>query len=304
MTSSRHQAARWFTRLLDLPGDHPERQAFARWLAADPQNAREYQAFSELWGNFSSTPQTQALAGAMENLSRRRFVRNGAMGGLLLAVAAGWLVSMRSRQGEQMLMTSIGERRHITLEDGSDVFLDADTRLHVLFSESTRQVFLLRGRAIFSVQHAPSRPFVVDAGAAQVRVLGTRFVVERLEPQVRVSVAEGRVEFSSAGQRMVLERDQVGELDAGGKLHPLQRSAISAFSFAKGNLQFERANLGEIATTLSRYRETPVKALQPATQSITAVVQLADVESFLALLPELADVRIEQSGGATLLLPR
>ncbi|MED5611039.1 FecR domain-containing protein [Pseudomonas sp. JH-2] len=304
MSARRHQAARWFTRLLDLPNDHPERQAFARWLAADPQNAKEYQAFSELWGNFSSTPQTQALASAMENLSRRRFVRNGALGGLLLAVAAGWLVSLRSRQGEQMLATGIGERRRVTLEDGSELFLDADTRLHVLFGESTRQVFLLRGRAIFSVQHAPSRPFVVDAGAAQVRVLGTRFVVERLEPQVQVSVAEGRVEFSSAGQRMVLERDQVGELDAQGKLHLLQRSAASAFSFSNGSLAFDRANLGEIAANLSRYRETPVKALQPASRSITAVVQLADVESFLALLPELADVRIEERGGATLLVPR
>lgn len=304
MSARRHQAARWFTRLLDLPGDHPERQAFARWLAADPQNAKEYQAFSELWGNFSSTPQTQALAGALENLSRRRFVRNGAVGGLLLAVAAGWLVSMRSRQGEQMLMTGIGERRRLTLEDGSEVFLDADTRLHVLFSESTRQVFLLRGRAIFSVRHAPARPFVVDAGAAQVRVLGTRFVVERVEPQVRVSVAEGRVEFSSAGQRLVLERDQVGELDAQGQLHALKRSANNAFSFSHGNLVFERASLGEIAATLSRYRKTPVKALQPTAQSITAVVQLADVESFLGLLPELADVRIEQGSGVTLLVPR
>lgn len=71
-------------------------------------------------------------------------------------------------------------------------------RLDVLFSESARQVFLLRGRAIFNVQHAPARPFVVDAGAVQVRVLGTRFVVEQLEPQVRVSVAQGRIELSSA----------------------------------------------------------------------------------------------------------
>ena len=303
MSSPRHQAARWFTRLLDLPPDHPDHQAFHQWLAADPRHASEYQAFGELWGNFASTAQTQALATAMEKVGRRRFVRNSALGGLALAMVAGGLLSWPG-QGEQMLMTRTGETRKVRLEDGSEIFLDADTRIHVLLGETSRQVFLLRGRAIFSVRHAPSRPFIVDAGTAQVRVLGTRFVVERLEPKVQVSVAEGRVEFSSEGQKMVLTQDQVAEADGSGQIRPLQRSAAGAFSFAQGSLTFESASLGEIAAALSRYRTVPVTALRPEGQSITAVVQVGDVERFVGLLPELAQVRVEEREGATVLVPR
>jgi transmembrane sensor len=303
VSSPRHQAARWFTRLLDLPAEHPDRQAFSQWLAADPRNAAEYQAFGELWGNFSSTAQTQALANAMEHVSRRRFVRNSAVGGLLLAAAAGGMLSWRG-QGEQMLMTGTGETRRVMLEDGSEIVMDADTRLHVLMGKADRQVYLLRGRAIFSVRHAPVRPFTVDAGTARVRVLGTRFVVERLEPKVQVSVAEGTVEFSSDSEKMLLTRDQVAEVDAAGRMRPLRRSAAGAFSFAEGSLTFESASLGEIAAALSRYRSVPVKVTQPGAHAITAVVQVADVEAFVASLPKLAQVRLEQQGGATFLVPR
>lgn len=304
MSSPRQQAAHWFSRLLDLPTDHPDREAFAQWLAADPQHAVEYEAFARLWGNFGNTGSAQSMASAMEHLSRRRFVRNGALGGLLLAVGFGGVIAIRGGQQEQILVTSIGERRRVTLDDGSVVMLDADTLLHVMQDDSNRKVFLLRGRAIFEVRHAPSRPFTVDAGAAQVRVLGTRFVVERLEPQVRVSVDRGLVEVAGAGQRLQLEAGQVAELDGRQQLQRVSRAAANAFSFAEGSLTFERASLGEIASSLSRYRNVPIKAQQPESQAITAVVQIADVERFVALLPTLATVQVVQRDGTTWLLPR
>nr|WP_279538749.1 FecR domain-containing protein [Pseudomonas brassicae] len=201
-------------------------------------------------------------------------------------------------------MTRTGETRRVTLDDGSQIVLDADTHLHVLLGASNRQVYLLRGRAMFSVRHAPTRPFTVDAGAAQVRVLGTRFVVERLAPQVQVSVAEGRVSFASQGASMLLTSDQVGELDGAGHLHRLQRSAASAFSFVEGRLSFEGATLGEIAAALSRYRRVPLQAVQPQAHAITAVVQIADLEHFVTLLPQLAPVSLQTQDGVTLLVPR
>ncbi|WP_201199035.1 FecR/PupR family sigma factor regulator [Pseudomonas sp. S37] len=56
MSDARHQAARWFTRLLELPAEHPERNRFAQWLAADPRHAEEYQAFAALWEGFARRP--------------------------------------------------------------------------------------------------------------------------------------------------------------------------------------------------------------------------------------------------------
>ena len=52
---------------------------------------------------------------------------------------------------------------YLCFPDGSEVQMDADTRIQVLFDERVRHLTLLRGRAIFDVRHDPQRPFVVDA---------------------------------------------------------------------------------------------------------------------------------------------
>lgn len=305
MSARRREAAHWFARLLELPDDHPERQVFANWLAADPRNAQEFHSFKRLWGDFSSTDQTRALAGAMENVGRRRFLRNGMLGGLLLGGLGAWLLARHAARQELQLFTGIGALRRMQLADGSEVQMDADTRIQVLFDDRVRHLTLLRGRAIFDVRHDPQRPFVVDAGAAQVRVLGTRFVVETFDRRVQVSVARGRVAMTSGEQRIELGADQVGLYRESVGLRRSDRKAAGAFGFSSGSLVFEQADLGEVVAGLTRYREKPLRLEQPVMpQTLTAVVQVADIEAFVQALPQLAGVRLQERADGTLLLPR
>lgn len=305
MSARRREAAHWFARLLELPDEHPERQVFANWLAADPRNAEEFHSFRRLWGDFSSTDQTRALAGAMENVGRRRLLRNGMLGGLLLGGLGSWLLARNAARQELQLFTGIGQLRRMTLADGSEVQMDADTRIQVLFDERVRHLTLLRGRAIFDVRHDPQRPFVVDAGAAQVRVLGTRFVVEKFDRRVQVSVARGRVAMVGGGQQVELGAGQVGLYGEERGLVRPDRNAVGAFGFSAGSLVFEQADLGEVVAGLARYRDKPLRLESPATrQTITAVVQIADVEAFVNALPQLAGIRIQERADSTLLLPR
>lgn len=297
--SRREQAARWFTRLLDLPSGHPDRQAFAAWLAADPRNAAEYEAFSQLWGGFSHTVNTQALAGAMEQVSRRRLLRKGMLGALLLAGLGGWLSVRGWRQHEQQLFTGIGQTRRFVLDDGSQLLLEGNSRVHVLYSAESRHLYLLQGRAIFEVRADAARPFLVEAGQVGVRVLGTRFAVERLAGTVRVSVDHGRVAFASARQSLQLGAGQVAEFDPQGQLRQVARPASNAFSFAEGTLSFDQASLDELATVLSRYRQRPLQVVSSNGQTLTAVIQVGDVEAFIASLPRLLAVRLEERGGVS-----
>lgn len=305
MSARRREAAHWFARLLELPDEHPERQVFANWLAADPRNAQEFHSFKRLWGDFSSTDQTRALAGAMENVGRRRLLRNGLLGGLLLGGLGTWLLAGHAARQELQLFTATGALRRMRLADGSEVQMDADTRLHVLFDDQVRHLTLLRGRAIFDVRHEPRRPFVVDAGEAQVRVLGTRFVVERFERRVQVAVARGRVAMAAGGQRLELGADQVGLYRVESGLQRSARTAAGAFGFSNGSLVFEQADLAEVLAGLSRYRAKPLRLEHAeAAPRITAVVQVADVEAFVQALPHLARVQVQERADSTLVLAR
>jgi len=304
MSDVRQQAARWFARVLELPDDHPERARLTQWLAADPRHVEEYQAFVDLWQGFAHTPQTQALAGAMEGVRRRRLLGGSLLGLLAMSGLGGWLAWSRLVGREVQYATGIGKQRSVALDDGSQLILDADSRLLVRYSSGERYLVLLRGRAIFAVQRDVQRPFLVETGLARVRVLGTRFVVERLPEQIQVSVERGRVQVDSDTENAVLEAGQVMRCDAAGHLTRLARSASAAFSFADGNLSFEDASLEEIAAVLSRYQRIPLKVLGPSQRRLSAVVQLGDIEKFVKTLPVLANATLQRRDDTIWLVPR
>lgn len=309
MSDPTTQAAAWFLRLRS-DATLAQQAEFRNWLAADPANAEEYQAFEALWNDFGSTCQTEALAGAMERQQRgqSRNLRRGVYAlMLMLASAAGWLGYRQSPQ-QLALHTPIGERQQITLRDGSELQLNAATQIDVRYSWRQRHIDLREGEALFDVARNPYRPFVIDSGLAQITVRGTRFVVNRLPDKLRVSVDHGLVEVASArhpDEIWHVSAGQVVEVDGAGHLHRVDIAAGNALAFTRGNLVFEDADLGEIAASLSRYRQRPIQATAgyPAPR-ISAVLQLSDVEDFIRALPSIAPVKVNEGVQRTELSPR
>lgn len=303
MSSVREQAACWFTRLMHVPKDHPDHEQLRQWLDANPLHAREYQAFCELWGDFSSTSNTQALAQAVERRhSRRTFIHRGGLGLIgLLAVGLAWNYR-RPLNFEAQYATVIGERRRVQLPDGSELYLAADTRLHVRFDQGLRQTYLLQGQVIFDVAHDTSRIFQVDGGLGQVTVLGTRFVVERDQHELRVSVERGSVRIANGKGNLILTAGEVARSDSHTAPQRLNVSASNAFAFEQGRLVLEQASLEDIADNLSPYSQQPLHVLPGKGKlSINAVVQLDNVEGFVQALPSIAPIEISSGDGVTYL---
>ena len=78
--------------------------------------------------------------------------------------------------------------------------------MQVDYSKETRRINLARGEAMFKVTKDPSRPFIVNAGGAIARAVGTRFGVEHREDRIRVTVAEGKVTVVRGDQAAALEQ--------------------------------------------------------------------------------------------------
>ncbi len=94
-----------------------------------------------------------------------------------------------------------GKRTIQTLADGTVVHLNANSRFKYakVFSGDTREVFL-EGEAYFDVASNPEKPFIVRTTEIATRVLGTSFNVRayRDEPDIKVSLLEGKVEISNS----------------------------------------------------------------------------------------------------------
>lgn len=95
--------------------------------------------------------------------------------------------------------TGSGEKMRFTLPDGTQVHLNAESRLEYTrqFAGGTRDVHL-SGEAYFDVAHDAERPFRVHTDELTTRVLGTSFNVRSYpeDEQVVIAVASGSVAVS------------------------------------------------------------------------------------------------------------
>ena len=100
-------------------------------------------------------------------------------------------------------VTSVGEKSEIILSDGSQVTLNADSKLRYpdRFDNARREVYL-EGEGYFVVQHTAHQPFILHTGNLSTIVLGTKFNVSAYPENkaIAVSLLEGRVQVTRSEQ--------------------------------------------------------------------------------------------------------
>ena len=116
------------------------------------------------------------------------------------------------------LTTPCGHDYHLTLADGTEVWLNAESRLEFpdVFDKSAREV-RLHGEAYFQVAKDAKHPFIVQVlpqensaeGAFRTRVLGTQFNIRAYHPKdISVTLIEGKVCVEAADDKQVLAPHQ------------------------------------------------------------------------------------------------
>jgi transmembrane sensor len=322
-------AARWYLRMREHAHNQrsAEHHAFEQWLADDPSHAAEYNSFAHAMRQLDSAESLSTLADAAEqqtflaNEARRKAKQQRLA--QLMVVCFICVAGFFSHQQYQVWQAApvmqlaaqnpVGQIVTKTLDDGTKVTLSAKSDMEITYYRHQRHVLLKEGEAIFEVTKDPERPFVVETDTAKITVLGTRFAVNRLQQVVRVSVDHGRVkvepkEASAPVAITPLAREitngQVLEVYANHAMVLVNRPASDAFAFLNGRLVFDRADTGEIADTVSRYRQKPVQSQGRQVRNISADINIQDIDQFLRGLPNIAPVRLQETPQYTLLHSR
>ncbi|MFD1704626.1 FecR family protein [Methylopila henanensis] len=151
--------------------------------------------------------------------------------------------------------TSAGERRTISLADGSTVEADASTSFDVDLTPGERRLKLYSGRIHVAVSPDAARPFVVAAGDLEARALGTAFEVEHAYDVTSVLVTERRVRASDVrtGDQAELGEGEETEIRNGGLLAPRAVDVRAATAWRRGLLVFDDQPLDQVAHEVSRY---------------------------------------------------
>jgi transmembrane sensor len=163
----------------------------------------------------------------------------------------------------QTFATNVGQRDSVRLADGTRVLLAPESRLIVAdgygnTGNKVREV-QLTGEAYFDVQHDEARPFVVHAGGADIRDLGTTFTVRATGDRgVRVAVTSGSVSLApsqaSPNEAIVLRPGDAGTLGVDGRtLVERGGTAEPDTAWTSGRLVFREAPVSSVRAELRRW---------------------------------------------------
>ena len=220
-TSPEIAAAHWSENLRNGGDDPIVRRAFQAWYDLSDAHAEAFariEAARERVANVADTPALMALRNETLNrvaLRRQRWPRVAlamaaslvaAMAGLLAFTGAPWQElpgslfegARLALNGETLYRTAVGERLVVTLDDGTRLTLNTDSRLVVGFQPDRRDIRMQHGQALFEVAKDANRPFVVAAGGRQVTALGTAFDVRVSDQRFEVTLIEGKVEVTDS----------------------------------------------------------------------------------------------------------
>nr|WP_295922283.1 FecR family protein [uncultured Dyadobacter sp.] len=196
---------------------HPEKAqtvAAAREIILSVRYKNHFEAseadLKSVWKNIQAAKQFSAPM-QQERPLWPSFIR-AAAAIVILSIAAllAWQYTSRTpgvaRQGGTGMASLIefktakGEKNRITLPDGSQVRLNADSRIAYRsdFGTGGRDV-TLEGEAFFEVTSDKARPFRIQTGRLTTTVVGTSFNINAYadNPQIKVAVATGVVEVAS-----------------------------------------------------------------------------------------------------------
>jgi transmembrane sensor len=297
-------ALAWFVRLRDEQVTAGDRHAFEAWLHADPRHERAWRELEGIWGALDAVAPDHAPARERPVAMRFRFRlpplrRLAAAAMVLLGLAAGWQLVPPGLLADHR--SGIGERRTVALADGSQVELAPGSALDVAFSGGRRGVRLLAGEAFFTVAKEAGRPFVVEAGAGRVEVLGTAFDVKiRDEGGVAVVVTENIVAVSANGREAVRVGEGEGvSYDGEGVSQPSRADLDLVGAWRQDQLVFHDAPLDAVVAELERYRRGHIQLVGAGLGSrrVTAVFDARNTDAALDTIAHSLGLRVLRATG-------
>lgn len=338
-------AAAWLARR-DRGLTPVEQEEFRAWQALDPRHGVEFARLEGVWLRYDgvrSSPVLQAMTAQLDRRAaklgtKRRsrrlwYVGLAAAAAIAVGVGLGWqrLADAEKASSTPSYAVLAGSGNRLQLEDGSIAVLRADSEIRSEFTPAERRVVLVRGEAHFSVTKNPARPFIVQAGGASVRAVGTAFNVRLGAQKVEVLVTEGTVQVTdrpppaataatpvpapaaplplvTAGERAVLDREPA----PGASPRIAVRTAAPAeieqtLGWQSTRLVFDRTPLPVAVDAFNRYTE-PNEGVRLiiadpalADRRLGGTFRTTNVDGFVRLLEQSADVRVERREGEIIL---
>ncbi|MDN2674175.1 FecR domain-containing protein [Janthinobacterium sp. SUN026] len=302
------QAAEWLATLMSGATTPAEKTAWQQWRQAHPDHERAWKHIESVSGGLRELDAQASRKALLQRptsppVSRRSSLR-------LLAWAStigltGWFGAQSeyapdfARAALADLSTGVGERRELTLPDGTRLHLNSGSAVNIRYTGTQRLLQLVQGEVFIATAREtdmPYRPFLVETTHGRAQALGTRYSVRQADGSTEVAVEEGAVRLlpRQGDGNLLLRAGQGGGMTAQQVL-PAHAVSPDIWAWRQGLLLADAMPLRDFLHELSRYRhgllgcDDAVAGLR-----ISGVFPLADLDAVLLSLPDSlpVDVRL------------
>lgn len=203
--------------------------------------------------------------------------------------------------GFNTLATPRGGEYKVQLSDGTEVWLNAETKLRYpahFAGLAKREVFLENGEAYFKVAAHTSQPFIVHAKDMSVQVLGTEFNINTYTKAFATTLVNGAVRLDAAAGSTQLKPDQQATF-AGGNFKTTNVDVEPYVAWIHGQLVFVETPLEEVINNLGRQYDLDVEFTSPElkTKKFGGRLRRAQhIEDVLSVIGKVANARFSIRG--------
>lgn len=288
-------AAQWHARLGAQPSCSLTRQQWQTWHTQNELHQWAWQRLERLQAELQGLPgplARRALGTSVAQPNRRTLLK-----GLALGLGVSGLAWTGYRQTPIWLAdqrTGTGERRSLTLEDGTRLTLNTASAVDIRYDRTQRLIVLQAGEILVETGKDP-RPLMVRSAHGEMRALGTRFSVRQYRDRTELNVLEHAVAVRNtpAGKEV--------QVDAGMRLsfnhEPLpaaQPADPNQAEWRNGRLVIDDWRLDRTLSELQRYRSGILScADEVAGLRLSGAYPLDDTDRALAAIAQALPVRID-----------
>jgi len=228
---------------------------------------------------------------------------------LPLLVVSVWLMMNRQPEASKMILaTAKGEHTHIFLPDGSEVWLNVDSKLEysTAYNATNRELKLV-GEAFFKVAKDKRHPFIVTAHDLKVRAVGTEFNISAYEtdPNASTFLKEGIVELKYFPEG---KNEQTYRMTPGEKatiirnvksIRIAEATSGNDTRWTNGELYFENESMDQVFRKVERWYNVKISYQLNDFTNETLTVNLKDNESInrlMEIIDEAIGINVKQNG--------
>lgn len=244
-----------------------ESEIVEKWLAENRMNAEELKKFIEipegvkLFDNIDIRKEWPVLRNKLfvrEKYISMRFILRIAASIAIFFALAGLLNHILKISNQPIILSNYSnDILNIALPDSSNIYLNRNSTVKYKKNFNKKREITVEGQVFFKVKRDTLRPFVVNAGESNIKVLGTSFTVETKPQSVEVIVASGRVAFYSTIKHcdtlLLLKGDKGVFRNQGICLAKLKNNDLNFLAWENHTLSFVNTPLPQVIHDLERY---------------------------------------------------